>query len=66
MRDLFDIWSERLKKDLIWIVDGILEITWHIFLWDEFLVEGETVPLFEILEDAEQVMFTDSADVCKR
>ena len=66
MCDLFDIGSKRLEKDLIRIVDCILKITWHILLRDEFLVEDETVPLLEILEDAEQVVFTDSADIRKR
>ena len=66
MCDLFDIWSEGLEKDLVRIVDCILEITWHILLRDELLVEDETVPLFEILEDAEQVVFANSADICKR
>lgn len=66
MRDLFDIRSKCLKKDLIRIVDCILEITRDILLRDELLVEDETVPLFEILEDAEQVMLTNAADISKR
>ena len=66
MGDLLDIGSKRLEKDLVRVVDCILEITGDVLLRDELLVEDETVPLFEILEDAEQVMFTNSADVCKR
>lgn len=66
MCDLFDIWSKGLEKYLVRIVDCILEITRHILLRDELLVEDETVPLFEILEDAEQVVFANSADICER
>jgi len=66
MCDLFDIWSKGLEKDLVRIVDCILEITRHILLRDELLVEDETVPLLEILEDAEQVVFANSADIRER